>query len=144
MQEDLVIYEMHVRGFTHAAPDVKAAGAAIFWTPQHQPLTTVPATPCRGNHESVLECTIAGTYSGIVEKLNYLKRLGVNAIELLPVHEFNELEYYKVRKFTIPACFCCVLATTVCKLACIVLVMVPSSPLFEIFASGPPDDPWDK
>lgn len=25
-QEDLVIYEMHVRGFTHAAPDVRAAG----------------------------------------------------------------------------------------------------------------------
>lgn len=26
-QEDLVIYEMHVRGFTQAAPDVRAAGA---------------------------------------------------------------------------------------------------------------------
>ncbi len=34
---------------------------------------------------------------GIIEKLPYLKRLGVNAIELLPVHEFNELEYYAVR-----------------------------------------------
>lgn len=45
----------------------------------------------------MLECTIVGTYSGIVEKLGYLKRLGVNAIELLPVHEFNELEYYKVQ-----------------------------------------------
>lgn len=40
----------------------------------------------------------AGTYMGIVEKLPYLKRLGVNAIELLPVHEFNELEYYAVRR----------------------------------------------
>ena len=38
----------------------------------------------------------AGTYAGLVEKLGYLKRLGVNAIELLPVHEFNELEYYQV------------------------------------------------
>lgn len=38
-----------------------------------------------------------GTYAGVVEKLDYLKRLGVNAIELLPVHEFNELEYYAVR-----------------------------------------------
>ena len=38
----------------------------------------------------------AGTYAGIVEKLDYLKQLGVNAIELLPVHEFNELEYYAV------------------------------------------------
>ena len=47
--------------------------------------------------------TFAGTYSGIVEKLGYLKRLGVNAIELLPVHEFNELEYYAVRIFNHPA-----------------------------------------
>jgi isoamylase len=47
--------------------------------------------------QSPYDCTAAGTYSGIVEKLGYLKRLGVNAIELLPVHEFNELEYYAVR-----------------------------------------------
>ena len=37
---------------------------------------------------------------GIIEKLPYLKRLGVNAIELLPVHEFNELEYYAVRTWS--------------------------------------------
>lgn len=36
----------------------------------------------------------AGTYAGMVEKLDYLQSLGVNAIELLPVFEFNELEYY--------------------------------------------------
>jgi len=35
-----------------------------------------------------------GTYLGVVEKLDYLQRLGVNAVELLPVFEFNELEYY--------------------------------------------------
>lgn len=35
-----------------------------------------------------------GTYLGLIEKLDYLKALGVNAIELLPVFEFNELEYY--------------------------------------------------
>jgi isoamylase len=35
-----------------------------------------------------------GTYLGLIEKLDYLKSLGVNAIELLPVFEFNELEYY--------------------------------------------------
>lgn len=40
-----------------------------------------------------------GTYRGLVEKLDYIKRLGVNAIELLPVHEFNELEYYQVWPF---------------------------------------------
>lgn len=38
-----------------------------------------------------------GTYLGLVEKLDYLKTLGINAIELLPVQEFNELEYYQVR-----------------------------------------------
>lgn len=37
-----------------------------------------------------------GTYLGLVEKLDYLKALGVTAIELMPVHEFNELEYYRV------------------------------------------------
>jgi hypothetical protein len=50
-----------------------------------------------GRAPTVDACITAGTYSGIVEKLGYLKRLGVNAIELLPVHEFNELEYYAVR-----------------------------------------------
>eukprot|EP00775_Hariotina_reticulata_P003086 gene3086-3365_t len=59
--EDLVIYEMHVRGFTaHPSAGVQAPG----------------------------------TYLGLIEKLDYLKSLGVNAIELLPVFEFNELEYY--------------------------------------------------
>jgi hypothetical protein len=29
-----------------------------------------------------------------VERLDYLAHLGVNAVELLPVQEFNELEYY--------------------------------------------------
>ncbi|XP_059287702.1 isoamylase 1, chloroplastic isoform X2 [Lycium ferocissimum] len=60
-QRDLVIYEMHVRGFT--------------------------------NHESS-ETKYPGTYRGVVEKLDHLKELGVNCIELMPCHEFNELEYY--------------------------------------------------
>lgn len=59
--EDLVIYEMHVRGFTQDA----SSGVAC-----------------------------PGTYAGVVEKLDYLRSLGVNAIELLPLQEFNELEYY--------------------------------------------------
>ena len=37
-----------------------------------------------------------GTYAGLTERLNYLEYLGINAIELLPVYEFNELEYYQV------------------------------------------------
>lgn len=39
---------------------------------------------------------VAGTYAGVTENLPYLKTLGINAIELLPIHEFNELEYYAV------------------------------------------------
>ena len=31
-----------------------------------------------------------GTYRGMMEKIPYLKELGVTAVELMPVHEFNE------------------------------------------------------
>jgi glycogen operon protein len=31
-----------------------------------------------------------GTFAGLIEKIPYLKRLGVTAVELLPVHEFDE------------------------------------------------------
>ncbi|MGA8147611.1 MAG: glycogen debranching protein GlgX [Gallionellaceae bacterium] len=31
-----------------------------------------------------------GTYRGLMEKIPYLKELGVTAVELMPVHEFNE------------------------------------------------------
>ncbi len=52
-REDLVIHEIHVRGFTrHPSSGV--------------------AHP--------------GTFLGVVEKIPYLKSLGVNAVELLPVH----------------------------------------------------------
>ncbi|XP_058068420.1 isoamylase 1, chloroplastic isoform X2 [Magnolia sinica] len=60
-QRDLIIYEMHVRGFT--------------------------------KHDSS-NTNYPGTYLGVVEKLDHLKELGVNCIELMPSQEFNELEYY--------------------------------------------------
>lgn len=57
--EDLVIYELHVRGYTmSASSDVKKKG----------------------------------TYYGLIEKIPYLKELGVNCVELMPIFEFNELE----------------------------------------------------
>jgi glycogen operon protein len=31
-----------------------------------------------------------GTFAGLIEKIPYLKRLGITAVELLPVHEFDE------------------------------------------------------
>ncbi len=55
----LVIYEMHVRGFTqHVSSQLKHPGKFL----------------------------------GIVEKIPYLLELGINAIELLPLQEFNEHE----------------------------------------------------
>jgi len=60
--EDLVVYEMHVRGFTH-------------------------------HPSSGLDEAVAGTYAGLREKIPYLKALGVNCVELMPVFEFDEFEH---------------------------------------------------
>lgn len=38
------------------------------------------------------DCKFRGTYKGLVEKIPYLKELGITAVELLPVHEFDEYE----------------------------------------------------
>lgn len=58
--EDLVIYEMHVRGFTrHESSDVK----------------------------------YPGTFTALREKIPYLKDLGINCVELMPIYEFDEFEH---------------------------------------------------
>jgi len=41
-----------------------------------------------------------GTYLGLVEKIPYLKELGVTTVELLPVYEFDELENRAVNPFS--------------------------------------------
>lgn len=56
--EDLIIYELHVRGYT------KDASSGV----KHP-----------------------GTFDGLKEKIPYLKELGVNAVELMPVFEFDEM-----------------------------------------------------
>lgn len=57
--EDLIIYEMHVRGFTrHGSSGVE----------------------------------YPGTFAGLMEKIPYLKELGVNAVELMPIFEFDEMK----------------------------------------------------
>src|SRR5579871_4248309 len=55
---DSIIYEVHVRGFTKCHPEVPT--------------------------------DLRGTYAGLVSKapLQYLKRLGITAVELMPVHAF--------------------------------------------------------
>jgi isoamylase len=65
--QDLVLYELHVRGFTrHPSSQVK-------WP---------------------------GTFAGLVEKIPYLKELGVNAVELMPIHEFDESENIRINPLT--------------------------------------------
>jgi isoamylase len=46
------------------------------------------------------DVTHPGTYLGLVEKIPYLQELGVTTVELLPVHEFDELENRNVNPFT--------------------------------------------
>jgi glycogen operon protein len=58
---DLIIYEVHVRGFTQ--------------------------NPNSGVGEG-----LRGTYLGVVEKIPYLKELGVTAVELMPVFQFDPQE----------------------------------------------------
>ena len=36
-----------------------------------------------------------GTFAGIIEKIPYLKELGVNCVELMPIHEFDEFENFR-------------------------------------------------
>ncbi|MCP4546317.1 MAG: glycogen debranching protein GlgX [bacterium] len=33
-----------------------------------------------------------GTYAGVIDKIPYLKKLGVTAVELLPIHQFDEMD----------------------------------------------------
>lgn len=54
---DLIIYELHVRGFTF--------------------------DPSSG-------VKFPGTFEGLEEKIPYLKELGINAVELMPIFEFDE------------------------------------------------------
>ena len=56
--EDLIIYELHVRGFTF------------------------------GRNSGV---SAPGTFLGVREKIPYLKWLGVTAVELMPIFEFDEM-----------------------------------------------------
>jgi isoamylase len=61
--KDLVIYELHVRGFT--------------------------VHPTSG-------VNYPGTFEGVAEKIPYLKELGINAVELMPIFEFDELQEMRI------------------------------------------------
>ena len=61
--EDLMIYEIHVRGYTKD----KSSGVSA-----------------------------PGTFAGLKDKIPYLKDLGINAVELMPIFEFDEMESARV------------------------------------------------
>jgi isoamylase len=46
------------------------------------------------------EVDCPGTYRGLVQKIPYLKELGVTAVELMPVQEFNECAMVRVNPLT--------------------------------------------
>lgn len=43
-----------------------------------------------------------GTYLGLVEKIPYLKSLGVTAVELMPVQEFNQNSGFRFELASVP------------------------------------------
>jgi isoamylase len=61
---------------------------------------TIYEMPVRGftAHESSgLPPELRGTFLGVAEKASYLAELGVTAVELLPVFEWDELEFRRTR-----------------------------------------------
>ncbi len=68
----------------------------IDWSRGHRPntpmnQTIIYETHVRGitNHPTS-GVEHRGTYRGLIEKIPYLKQLGITAVELLPIHEFGE------------------------------------------------------
>ncbi|KAL2339948.1 hypothetical protein Fmac_007888 [Flemingia macrophylla] len=47
------------------------------------------------DESSGLDSNIRGSYLGVIEKIPHLLELGINAIELLPMFEFDELEFQR-------------------------------------------------
>ncbi|GAV83252.1 Alpha-amylase domain-containing protein/CBM_48 domain-containing protein [Cephalotus follicularis] len=47
------------------------------------------------DESSGLDPNMRGSYLGVIEKIPHLLQLGVNAVELLPVFEFDELEFQR-------------------------------------------------
>ncbi|HOQ31386.1 MAG TPA: glycogen debranching protein GlgX [Candidatus Hydrogenedens sp.] len=60
--------------------------------PSHLPMNEliIYETHVRGFTISASDVKRPGTYQGLIEKIPYLKDLGVNAVELLPIQEFGE------------------------------------------------------
>ncbi|KDO81054.1 hypothetical protein CISIN_1g0039772mg, partial [Citrus sinensis] len=50
-----------------------------------------------GDESSGLDPEIRGSYLGLIQKIPHLLELGINAVELLPVFEFDEMEFQRRR-----------------------------------------------
>eukprot|EP00262_Sarcandra_glabra_P000408 TRINITY_DN10485_c1_g1_i3.p1 TRINITY_DN10485_c1_g1~~TRINITY_DN10485_c1_g1_i3.p1 ORF type:complete len:788 (-),score=138.80 TRINITY_DN10485_c1_g1_i3:476-2782(-) len=49
------------------------------------------------DESSELDPSVRGSYLGVIDKIPHLLELGINAVELLPVFEFDELEFQRRR-----------------------------------------------
>ncbi|XP_022768373.1 isoamylase 3, chloroplastic isoform X2 [Durio zibethinus] len=47
------------------------------------------------DESSCLDSNLRGSYAGLIEKIPHLQELGINAVELLPVFEFDEFEFQR-------------------------------------------------
>ena len=84
----------------------EAAGSSACargWSTRSSTGATSTRSTCRSPTRSSTRCTSAaspatrapgvahpGTYRGVIEKIPYLRELGVTAVELMPVTEFEE------------------------------------------------------
>jgi hypothetical protein len=134
-EEDLIVYEMHVRGFTKDPSSGVTAPGTYAGVRDAPSLLNANPNPLRcrpsfGLFECVVCCqtlrpawvgkraawasrivrlsgtalTCARSRGGspwqMSERLQHIASMGITAVELMPIHEFNELEYYSLNPVT--------------------------------------------
>lgn len=72
--KEMIVYELHVRGFSKRVNEIAGRDGKLKGT--------------------------AGSFLGVVERIPYLRSLGVNVVELLPIMEYNEREWSHINPET--------------------------------------------